>query len=283
MYRWCELDSTGTDIDPQFSSEEDECVTSQDEDVDDQDTSETRTDSEEDVVIVHDDVKKSQLLQSDTELSIGRLNTKKKEDDDTTVEDVKTCFLNETPAAHRQSNYDESLATPEESKEEDEMLRENVVKYDAAFSTSAVKNDAVQADGLNAHEASEERKEKDEMFEEDVVKYDAVKADDLNPGVTKSVNIEENNLHAVSTAADTAKEIRAIVADANPEVVQINGNNEEISDEQNIVLTAVAEKEVEQTNGENSVPYDQDSGSQNIANNGQLVLKCSQGFGFFVS
>jgi len=45
----------------------------------------------------------------------------------------------------------------------------------------------------------------------------------------------------------------------------------------------VAEKEEEQTNVENCVPHDQDSGSQNITNNGQLVLKCSQGFGFFVS
>ena len=274
MSRWCELDSTGTDIDPQFSSEEDECVTSQDEDVDDQDTSETRTDSEEDVVIVHDDVKKSQLLQSDTELSIGRLNTKKKEDDDTTVEDVKTCFLNGTSAAHRQSNYDESHAISEENKEEYEILKEDVVKYDVAPPTSAVDNDAVkdkdEADGHNPNKMSEEREEEDETFKEDV----AVRADDLNPGVTKSVNIEENSLHSVLAAADTAKEIRAIVTDV---------KNEEISDEQNIVLTAVAEKEEDQTDGENCVPHDQDSGSQNIANNGQLVLKCSQGFGFFVS
>ena len=274
LCRWCELDSTGTDIDPQFSSEEDECVTSQDEDVDDQDTSETRTDSEEDVVIVHDDVKKSQLLQSDTELSIGRLNTEKKEDDDTTVEDVKTCFLNETPAAHRQSNYDESHAISEENKDDDEIRKKDVVKYDVAPPTSAVDNDAVKdkdkADGHNLNKMSEEREEEDETFKEDV----AVRTDDLNPGVTKSVNIEENSLHSVLAAADTAKEIRAIVTDV---------KNEQISDEQNIVLTAVAEKEEDQTDGENSVPYDQDSGSQNIANNGQLVLKCSQGFGFFVS
>ena len=274
LCRWCELDSTGTDIDPQFSSEEDECVTSQDEDVDDQDTSETRTDSEEDVVIVHDDVKKSQLLQSDTELSIGRLNTKKKEGDDTTVEDVKTCFLNETPAAHRQSNYDESHAISEENKDDDEIRKKDVVKYDVAPPTSAVDNDAVKdkdkADGPNPNKLSEEREEEDETFKEDV----AVRTDDLNPGVTKSVNIEENSLHSVLAAADTAKEIRAIVTDV---------KNEQISDEQNIVLTAVAEKEEDQTDGENSVPYDQDSGSQNIANNGQLVLKCSQGFGFFVS
>ena len=282
MSRWCELDSTGTDIDPQFSSEEDECVTSQDEDVDDQDTSETRTDSEEDVVIVHDDVKKSQLLQSDTELSIGRLNTKKKEDDDTTVEDVKTCFLNETSAAHRQSNYDESHAISEENKEEYEILKEDVVKYDVAPPTPAVENDAVKADGPNPDETSEEREDEDEAFKEDVVKYAAIKADDLNPGVTKSVNIEESSPQCVSTAANTAKEIRAIASDENSAVVQINGNDE-TSYEQNIVLTAVAEKEEEQTNVENCVPHDQDSGSQNIANNGQLVLKCSQGFGFFVS
>ena len=282
LCRWCELDSTGTDIDPQFSSEEDECVTSQDEDVDDQDTSETRTDSEEDVVIVHDDVKKSQLLQSDTELSIGRLNTKKKEGDDTTVEDVKTCFLNGTSAAHRQSNYDESHAISEENKEEYEILKEDVVKYDVAPPTPAVENDAVKADGPNPDETSEEREDEDETFKEDVVKYAAIKADDLNPGVTKSVNIEKSSPQCVLTAANTAKEIRAIASDENSAVVQLNGNDE-TSYEQNIVLTAVAEKGEEHTDGENCVPYDQDSGSQNISNNGQLVLKCSQGFGFFVS
>merc|ERR1712110_763102 len=63
--RWNEVDSAGREIDPQFSSEE-EGGTSQDEDAEssgayqDQDTSGTKTDEEEDVVIVHNDVKNNE-------------------------------------------------------------------------------------------------------------------------------------------------------------------------------------------------------------------------------
>ena len=77
------MDSAGREIDPQFSSEED-CGTSQDEEAETRgayrENSETRTDEEEDIVIVHNDVKNNTSLESDTELCLGKPNIREERD-----------------------------------------------------------------------------------------------------------------------------------------------------------------------------------------------------------
>ena len=238
------MDSTGTEIDPQFSSEEEEeereCVV-EEPDLVDNSSSEQRADSEEDVVIVHQDVKKVQLLQSDTELCLDKPCDKNqtKMNDSSENEDVETYFVEPIPAAstpqysEQQEAIENTQTNSESPEEENDRLQtsgsDHVVE---AVNETTISEQNVVPLKLGKENIEDEHEEKTEKIEE-LVEVGA--GDNSNNELKK-----ESADHAV--AADS------------PETIELNEESKEICDDDN---------------------------SENEKD--QLVLKCSQGFGFFIS
>ena len=236
------MDSTGTEIDPQFSSEEEEeereCVV-EEPDLVDNSSSEQRADSEEDVVIVHQDVKKVQLLQSDTELCLDKPCDKNqtKMNDSSENEDVETYFVEPIPAAstpqysEQQEAIENTQTNSESPEEENDRLQTSGSDHvvEAGNETTIGEQNVVPLK-LGKENIEDEHEEKTEKIEE------LVEVGDNSNNELK----KESADHAV--AADS------------PETIELNEESKEICDDDN---------------------------SENEKD--QLVLKCSQGFGFFIS
>ena len=251
------MDSTGTEIDPQFSSEEEEeereCVV-EEPDLVDNSSSEQRADSEEDVVIVHQDVKKGQLLQSDTELCLNKPCDKSqtKMNDSSENEDVETYFVEPIPAAsapqysEQQETIQNTQTDSESPKEENDRLQISVSDHvvEAVNETTIGEQNVVPLK-LGKDNIEDEHEEKTEKgFEEETKEEFTETIEELvKVGAGDNSNNELNK-----ESAD-----HAVAADS-PETIELNEESKEICDDDN---------------------------SENEKD--QLVLKCSQGFGFFIS
>ena len=255
--RWDELDSAGREIDPQFSSEE-ECGASQDEDEETREefgnSSGIKADEEEDVIIVHNDVKKGQSLESDTELCLVKPSEEEKKDGDEN-EDIKTCFIPES-------------ITLGSSKEEMEMMEiKKEIERDSEETGKGAMLNAVSLDSINYHTTLELPRENaqsgnpsmsfkfydidiqslnqtDESYDEGAIS---------NPPAT---NDGEQNKSAASKSPYADEE--EVTEDIDEDDQTINESNED-----------------GQTNNETN--------ESNLDSSDQFVRKCSQGFGFFVS
>ena len=254
------MDSTGAEIDPQFSSEE-ESNNSQDEDGDEQEdhNCDPKADSEEDVVIIHDNVKKGQMLQSDTELCLVK-HTGKNVDSDT--EEVKTCFYEESPAP---------------------VLHDPQV-VDGAF----LKSD----DNLN--EICDDKPSLDESSTEDNV-LDGVSSDlgssDKDP---TQIQIESSDHKNATSDNQSFLDVKKLKATPSKDSTNMSPSHTKFSSPVQMKQTSI-QSFFSSTNVTNNSSSDfsekkeetdedlSESKDDEDQSDGQLLLKCSQGFGFFVS
>lgn len=236
--RWCELDSTGAEIDPQFSSEEDEEETYSEKAADS--PSDPRTDSEEDVIIVHKDVKKSQLLESDTEAELCLAKdcdtSQPKLDDSSETDGVETYFIEESSLP--------AQALVEYQEEDDSKTQISSTEVE-------IKNISESIEFKETRLANSSSVENNKPYTQD-----CSCSNDLLPVTCEDpvVVVDPQELPEVG--------------DFSPQISDSKVNSDAAVDlDQEAATVSASEAEVD--------------GSEN--KNEQLVLKCSQGFGFFVS
>lgn len=283
------MDSAGREIDPQFSSEE-EGGTSQDEDAEssgayqDQDTSGTKTDEEEDVVIVHNDVKnnenKNKSLESDTELCLGKPNTSEEKEasgDGGEEEGVETCFIPEsiTLDSSTEDEKDESVESEHDQNQDKlgEILERVEGDTDKCLVLQEEKNATITHSGNDEDSSSNECKEK----QDEVVNTHVELPGD---NVTLDSNDNKNSLSPLAQTDGTDP----AGTSSSPQVTSVLNSLEEhdISSASDISQKRV-EEEKETSNVDVKDDTSCESGEINQDEAGQFVRKCSQGFGFFVS
>ena len=285
------MDSAGREIDPQFSSEE-EGGTSQDEDAEssgayqDQDTSGTKTDEEEDVVIVHNDVKnnenKNKSLDSDTELCLGKPNTtEEKEDSGGGVgeeDDIETCFIPEsitldssTEDSSGENSKDESVESEQDQEKLEEILEHVEGDTEKCLVLQEEKNATITHSGNDEDSSSKVGQEKQD---------EVVKTHVELPGENVTLDSNDNkNILSPRTQTDGTDPAGT---SSSPQVTSVLDSHEEhdicsgFDDPPKRVEEETNTADVKDNTRCESSEINQDQA-------GQFVRKCSQGFGFFVS
>jgi len=325
--RWNEVDSVGREIDPQFSSEEDDEVTSQEEDADQEEANDARADSEEDVVIVHNDVKKSQLLQSDTELNIVRSDVADDTNSTNETEEVQTYFYEYAPntklvnfESHKDTTEKEVSTAPTFQSVENAVndngdnLKSLGINTDSKKALNTFQfNFKIPTD--NVEDADEDTKK---------VKNDEIESRDETDSATSNIDTKCGQAQISNSSSPSSKllktqltespDLSESVSNANEKINQDSTSDENKSfeivkldtttntklEENKILENPNAEKSEIQSNDNNNlenISFDTPQGtndkrdSKDTTNESdtvnhdeeQVVLKCSQGFGFFVS
>jgi len=246
--RWNEVDSAGREIDPQFSSEED-CGASQDEDVETQvyqDTSGTKIDEEEDVIIVHDDVKNNTSLDSDTELCLRKPNRNEEREESYGEEDIETCFIPESITFD--TSREDSITQVSSKEKRDELEQDqDHLELEEEEAAANVTDSSIDVG----------KETQDEVVNgNNNVQSPGGRTDKSDPAGTFS-NPTHNN---ISDCHDKGEAIFS--GSKNTQEERVDGETNNIIDEDYSV---------------------NESGEINPEDAGQFVRKCSQGFGFFVS
>lgn len=284
--RWNEVDSAGREIDPQFSSEED-CGTSQDEDAETRgayrENSETKTDEEEDIVIVHNDVKNNTSLESDTELCLGKPNIREERDSGDggeEEEDIETCFIPESITLDSSKEdfitLDSSGGNSREGSEHEEDHLGEIL-------------DRVERDSENRLVQEEEDATAIQSRQDE----DNTTVNSIN-SVCKDIKDEVENAHKENQEDNDTlgrhdiKDVQSPRPHTDSSGTSSSSLDHSVSDQKekdNCAVSDIVQERVKEET-KNIVTKDHEicpSGETNQDETGQFVRKCSQGFGFFVS
>ena len=276
------MDSAGREIDPQFSSEEDG-GTSQDEDAETReayrDNLETKTDDEDDIVIVHNDVKNNTSLESDTELCLGKPNISEEVEHsgDGGEEDIETCFIPES-------------ITLDSSKED-------FITLDSSGGNSRAGSEHEQdhlGEILDRVERDSENKQVQEEKNVEAIQTRQDGRDNTINSVCKDIKDavvntpKENQEDNDTLGTHDVKNVQSPRPHTDPAESSSSSPAHSVFDQReqdDSAVSDIVQERVEQET-KNIVTKDHEICESGVANQdeaGQFVRKCSQGFGFFVS
>jgi len=281
--RWNEVDSAGRDIDPQFSSEED-CGTSQDEDAETRgayrDNSEAKTDEEEDIVIVHNDVKNNTSLDSDTELCLGKPNISEEGEDSGDgggeEEDIETCFIPESITLDSSKEdfiiLDSSGGNSREGSEHEQDHLGDIL-------------DRVERDSGNRLVQEEKDSTAIQSRQDEGNTINSVCKDMKDEVVNsqKELRVDNDTLDRHDNKNDHPQRPHTDPAGTSSSSLAPSVSDQKEQD--NCAVSDIVQERVKEET-KNIVAKDHEicvSGVTNQDEAGQFVRKCSQGFGFFVS